>query len=102
MIVKMYRVQGMNCGGCVAAVKSAIKDMADVIEAQVQLKEPEAIISMEREIPQEALQQALSAAGSYSIMEIPEVPEKGHGHQKEKKTSHKVGGLFSTKKECCK
>ena len=102
MIVKMYRVEGMHCSGCVATVKTALKSLPEVIEAQVQLKEPEAIISMNMPISQEKLQKVLFAKG-YSIAELAdEVDTKKKSGRKEKKTLHKTLGFFSPKKACCK
>lgn len=103
MIVKMYRVEGMNCDGCVATVKTALKKLPEVIETQVQLKEPEAIISMHTDIPQEKLQDALAAVGGYTITEFADdVDTKKKSGRKEKKTLQKTLGFLSHKKECCK
>lgn len=99
MVVKMYRVEGMNCGGCLSAVKSAIKSVPGVIEAQVQLSEPEAIISMENDISQDVFQQAVSAAGRYAIAEMEEPNGKKGPHEKKK---GKGLSFLSPKKECCK
>jgi copper chaperone CopZ len=102
MITKMYTVSGMSCGGCVASVKTAIKSIPEVIEAQIGLKEPQAIISMREEIDTGKLQQAIAAAGSYSIREIAD----DQPADKEKNTSgkklNKMLGIFHPKKDCCK
>lgn len=100
MIVKMYRVEGMNCGGCVSAVKTALKELPGVIEAQVQLDAPEAIISMESTLPEEKLQEALSSAGGYRIWELAE--DTGKKTSATRKTFQKTLGIFQHKKECCK
>lgn len=103
MIVKMYRVEGMHCNGCVATVKRALKAVPGVIEAQVQLKGPEAIISMTRPVPPEELQKVLSTAGGYSIVELADESSSKKGAATNKKKGlRKTLGFFSPKKECCK
>lgn len=99
MIVKMYRIEGMNCGGCVAAVKTALKAVPGVIEAQVQLKEPEAIISMENDLPSGQLQRAVAGAGNYRLSGLDEGQEEREAPGKKR---GKAAGLFSLKKSCCK
>lgn len=97
MIVKMYKVEGMSCGGCVAAVKTALKTVPEVIEAQVQLKAPEAIISMHTDAGITKLQEALAATGHYRISEMAEGEEKKAVSEKKS-----MLGFLSPKKDCCK
>jgi hypothetical protein len=85
----------------VAAVKAALKGIPEVIEAQVQLKDPEAIISMETAVSGGKLQQALSAVGNYHITEREEDEVKPSAREK-KKVLHKTLDLLAPKKACCK
>lgn len=64
-----YYISGMTCGNCVAKVKSELLKMGDITETTVQLKSPQAIISMQKHIPLASLQSALQKAGSFSITE---------------------------------
>jgi cation transport ATPase len=64
-----YSISGMTCNSCVAKVKSALLMLGDVTEAQVQLANPQATISMQQHIPLTGLQAALSKAGPYTITE---------------------------------
>jgi copper chaperone CopZ len=64
-----YNITGMTCGNCVAKAKSQLLMLGDVTEADVQLSAPQATITMQKHIPVETLQNALSKAGSYTITE---------------------------------
>src|SRR5687768_9968981 len=64
-----YNITGMTCNNCVAKVKTEILKLGDVTEAEVQLNDPQATITMQKHIPLKDLQTALSKAGSYTITE---------------------------------
>ncbi len=64
-----YNITGMTCGNCVAKAKSQLLKLGDVTEANVQLTAPQATITMQKHIPLNVLQNALSKAGHYSITE---------------------------------
>lgn len=64
-----YNITGMTCNGCVAKAKSALLKLGDVTEATVQLAAPQATVTMQKHIPVQTLQSALSQAGSYTITE---------------------------------
>lgn len=59
----------MTCTGCVAKVKSELLKMGDVTQTDVQLKAPQATITMQKHVPIETLQSALQKAGNYTITE---------------------------------
>lgn len=61
-----YKITGMSCQGCRTKVENALNGI-DGISAKVSLEPAEAIITMEKHIPTEKLQEALSAAGHYGI-----------------------------------
>jgi copper chaperone CopZ len=100
MIIKMYRIGGMSCDGCVGAVTMALKSLPEVIEARVQLQEPQAIVSMRRNVSAEELQAAVGAAGPYKLEEIVE-PEAAAAEKPPRKLSRALG-LFRHKKDCCR
>lgn len=64
-----YNITGMTCGNCVAKAKSQLLMLGDVTEATVQLGAPQATITMQKHIPVNALQNALSKSGNYTITE---------------------------------
>jgi copper chaperone CopZ len=59
----------MHCGSCIAKVKNELFKLGDVTQAEIQLKSPQATITMERHISTDKLQQAISKAGSFTIRE---------------------------------
>lgn len=61
-----YKITGMSCQGCRTKVENALNTI-DGIFANVSLEPAEAIITMEKHIPTEKLQEALSAVGHYGI-----------------------------------
>lgn len=65
-MIHTYNVTGMTCGGCRSTVEKALNSI-DGIEATVSLNPPTATIKMEKHIPTEQLQEALKAAGHYTI-----------------------------------
>lgn len=64
-----YNISGMTCNGCVAKAKSELLKLGDITEADVRLTAPQATISMQKHIPVQELQNALSKAGNYTIVE---------------------------------
>ena len=72
-----YNISGMTCNGCVSKAKSELLKLGEVTEAHVQLVNPQATITMQKHIPLNVLQQALSKAGNYKITEHAE-PDHTH------------------------
>ena len=74
-----YQIEGMHCGSCIAKVKSEVVKLGDVTEANVQLKRPQATISMADHVPLKTLQQAIDKAGKFTIkeMEAEDQPQLG-------------------------
>lgn len=60
----------MTCNSCVTRVKSELLKLGDIESAEVQLATPQATITMQRHIPVEKLQEAVSKAGTYKIAEV--------------------------------
>lgn len=70
----------MSCNGCRTKVESALNGI-DGVSAQVTLEPPQARIEMDKHIPTEKLQQALSAVGDYTInMSVHQLDNKSHQH----------------------
>lgn len=61
-----YNITGMSCDGCRSSVEKALNTI-DGIDAAVTLNPPVATITMEKHVPTEQLQQAIKAAGNYTI-----------------------------------
>lgn len=57
------RVEGMGCEGCVASVKKALEGVNGVSWADVDLEAGKATVTLQRELPVEALVEAVEAAG---------------------------------------
>ncbi len=64
-----YNITGMTCGNCVAKAKSQLLILGDVAEADLKLKAPQATITMQKHIPLNVLQNALTKARNYNITE---------------------------------
>ena len=67
---KNYELSGMNCGGCVNAVKTALLQMPDITDVEVQLNPQGAVITMDKSIGINELQNQLTKVGTYIIKEI--------------------------------
>ncbi len=62
-----YQISGMTCNSCVAKVKSELLKLGDILSADVQLKEPQATITMSKHIADNVLQNTVQKAGNYTI-----------------------------------
>ena len=60
---KQLKISGMTCGHCVSHVKSALEGVDGVSRADVSLETNEADVSLSHEVVEEALIQAVEAAG---------------------------------------
>lgn len=87
-MIHTYNITGMTCDGCRAKVEKTLNTI-EGIEAKVSLNPPLATITMEKHIPTEKLQEALAAAGKYTI-------EMRKGDDME----HSVTNA-ATEKSCC-
>jgi len=65
-MVQRYAVNGMSCDGCRKKVEKRLNEIPGV-QAEVALNPGRAILSMDRQIPDEVLQRELSEAGDYTI-----------------------------------
>ena len=64
-----YNITGMTCENCVAKAKSQLMMLGDVTVAEVKLTAPQATITMQKHIAVKTLQNALTRAGNYTIIE---------------------------------
>ncbi len=67
---KSYELQGMSCGGCVSSVKNTLLQIPDVTQADVQLRPPGAVLTMNKAVDVDELQAQLNKVGSYTIKEV--------------------------------
>ncbi|MHC5216788.1 heavy-metal-associated domain-containing protein [Enterococcus sp. LJL128] len=54
------KIEGMKCDGCVGIVKEKFEALSGVREAEVNLAEKKAVLSVEQELSQTELEQALA------------------------------------------
>lgn len=65
-----YQVDGMTCSSCEGLVKNSLLSVPHILSVDVSLDTKTASIQMERHVPLETLQQALSGSGRYRIHAI--------------------------------
>ena len=87
-MIHTYNITGMTCDGCRTKVEKTLNTI-EGIEAKVSLNPPVATITMEKHIPTEKLQEALTAVGKYTI-------EMSNGKTKEHSKTNEASG-----KSCC-
>lgn len=78
----IYKITGMTCQGCRSKVESALNEI-DGITTKVTLEPAEARITMEKYIPTEKLQEAISAVGSYTVEMADHSMKKADHHSHE-------------------
>ena len=72
-----FKIGNMTCHGCLSKVEKALNSLEGV-KSVVTLTPPEAIITMDKHIPTQTFQKALSEIGSYTIEEIKGNEHKNH------------------------
>lgn len=79
-----YQITGMTCDHCVQKVKKALESMDGIQSAEVTLEPPVATVTMHHHISEDAMNEALAAAGNYSLKMATggghETHHGGHGH----------------------
>jgi copper chaperone CopZ len=70
MMTQEYIITGMGCSGCVARVKQALLALRDIRLAEVQLHDPQAVITTSKPVSMELLQLTLHRVGHYTIRKI--------------------------------
>lgn len=71
-MVYKYNITGMHCHTCVESIKKQFLNLDGVAVAIVQLTSPQAILTMQEEIPLDRLQSALKSIGDYTIIQAEE------------------------------
>lgn len=77
-----YTVQGITCEGCVAKVKSKLLMHPDILSADVKLEGQKAVITMQKHLSVDELQQAIGVDTKYKIS----ADSNGHSHHTTKET----------------
>ena len=67
---KKYELSGMSCGGCVNSVRQILLQIPDVIAAEIQLNPPTTVLTMNKDIALEKLQEQLAQSGNYTIRDL--------------------------------
>lgn len=68
-MTKTMIVEGMSCGHCTARVQKALEAVEGVTSVEMSLEEKSAVVVLDREVPEEALKEAVTEAG-YEVVEI--------------------------------
>ncbi len=66
---KILSIEGMTCGHCVGRVTKALSGLDGVSEVDVQLDEKRALISLDKEIPDELFNKEIENAG-YKVVGV--------------------------------
>ncbi len=66
---KTILIEGMSCGHCSARVEKALKAVEGVVDVEVILEAKQAIVVLEKEIPNEVLSNAVTEAG-YEVIDV--------------------------------
>ena len=69
---KIISIEGMSCGHCVKHVEKALGEIDGITDIHVSLEAKEAVVSMEREIPDENIKAAIEDWG-YEVVGIKKV-----------------------------
>jgi copper chaperone CopZ len=75
-----YNVTGMTCSGCAATVEKALKSVAGVVEAKVNLGQSNVEITTHHPINTQKLQEGLAAYPSYQLSEQGSVVQSAKNH----------------------
>ncbi len=66
---KIISIEGMSCGHCVKHVENALGEIDGITDINVSLEAKEAVVSMDREIPDEDIKAAIEDWG-YEVVGI--------------------------------
>ncbi len=68
-MTKTMIVEGMSCGHCTARVQKALEAVEGVASVEMSLEEKSAVVALDREVSEAALEKAVTEAG-YEVVEI--------------------------------
>ena len=60
---KTMKIEGMSCGHCTSAVEKVLRKIDGVAEVTVSLEEKSAQITLTKDVPEEALRNAVTEEG---------------------------------------
>ncbi len=101
-----YRVTGMTCSGCEGKVKSILEAMPNILSAEVSKDTSSAVITMQKHISADEMQNALGGTTSrYQIFVPGSRPENadhhaGHGHHQNRQPGHSKGATYYCPMHC--
>lgn len=65
-----YSVKGMTCSGCAANVRKALEAVPGITKVEVLQQEGRAVVSMDKHVNTDVLQQAVKQYGPYQLNDI--------------------------------
>ncbi len=68
-MISKYTVTGMTCGRCAAHITEEVSELDDVTGVNVSHEEGTMMVESENHIPFDAIIEAVSEAGEYSVVE---------------------------------
>lgn len=69
MMTKTMLIDGMTCGHCTGRVQKALEAIEGVTEAAMSLEEKTAVVTLEKEVADEVLKNAVTEA-DYEVVDI--------------------------------
>jgi cation transport ATPase len=89
-----YTITGITCKSCVSKVKSELLKLGEVTNAEVQLNQPQATITMQKHISTTTLQQVVSKAGNYTIADFGNHTSAMRAHDEENNSYYPIFLIF--------
>ena len=68
-MISKYNVTGMTCGHCAAAITEEVSELEGVTGVNVSHEEGTLIVESKDRVPFDAIIEAVSEAGDYSVVE---------------------------------
>ena len=68
-MISKYSITGMTCGHCAAAISEEVSEVDGVTGVNVSLEDASMVVESETRLPFDAIVEAVSEAGEYSVVE---------------------------------
>ncbi len=68
-MISKYTITGMTCGRCAAHITEEVSELDGVTGVNVQFEDASMVVESEDRIPFDAIIEAVSEAGEYSVVE---------------------------------
>ncbi len=68
-MISKYSITGMTCGHCAAAISEEVSEVDGVTGVNVNLEDASMVVESENRPPFDAIVEAVSEAGEYSVVE---------------------------------